>query len=91
MSFTVKRTLNLTKYYPQIGLYVESGTEDLTLTYAVSSVANINVPDKQATVFYSITDSDGHSLDSLAFTFGYEDISSIITEAEEAMKAGITS
>lgn len=90
MSFTVTRTLNLTKYYPQIGLYVESGTEGLSLTYSVDSIANVDVTSSQATVLYSITDASENKVDSLAFSFSYSDISSIISEAETAIKASIS-
>jgi len=90
MSFTVTRTLNITKYYPQIGLYVESGTEDVSLTYSVNSIANVDVTNSQATVIYEIEDGSGNKVESLAFTFTYSDISSILTEAESAIESSIS-
>ncbi|EPC3763720.1 hypothetical protein [Klebsiella michiganensis] len=85
MSFTITKSIACSKYYPDYGIAVDNGTEEVELTVTVVSVDSLSA--SACTVNY-VVEIGGVKSPYVQFTFEYAG-GNPLTEAEAALNASL--
>lgn len=83
MSFTLSKTVPVSKSYPDLFLEIENGTETLDVTYEVT---NVTVNGTVGRAEYTVTAGDVTSGMVRYLDFTYSGTGNPTTEAEAALK-----
>ncbi|EPH3431438.1 hypothetical protein PJU52_000589 [Klebsiella michiganensis] len=87
MSFIIKKSIPCSKYYPDYGIAVDDGTEEVDLTVTVVSVDSLSA--LACTVNY-VVETGGVKSPYAQFTFDYAG-GNPLTEAEAALTLSMNS
>ncbi|HBS6225112.1 TPA: hypothetical protein MAM03_004241 [Klebsiella pneumoniae] len=88
MSFTLSKTVSVSKSYPDLFLEIANGTETLDVTYEVT---NVTVNGTLGRVEYTVTTGGVTSGSVRHYDFTYSGTGNPTTEAEAALRASLES
>lgn len=84
MSFTVKTTVSVVKFYPEFQVSNEPSTEDKDVTYSAQSITSLT--SDAGTAIFGIQIEGVSQRGTLVFDFPYSGNGNPLTEAEIALK-----